>query len=450
MNLLILGGGPAGYTAAERAARAGLNVTLFEKHSLGGVCLGEGCIPTKTLLQSAKIYDHAREARKYAVNVSEVTYDLPRMIARKQKVVRKLALGIQAKLQAAGVTVVMGEGEVVDAQHVACGGQTYEADYLLLCTGSEAVVPPITGLDTVPYWTHREALAMKALPASLAIIGGGVIGMEFASLFTSLGTKVTVVERLPEILGGLDGEVSALLRAEYAKRGVRFLLGASVVGVKPASVSGEGIQVDYVDPAGVRSSVTAQQLLVSTGRRPVLAGLETLDLACDARGRLVVDAQMRTSLPTVFACGDLTGRSMLAHTAVREAEVAVNTILGQPDEMSYRAIPSVVYTNPEAASVGATEEELKRMGTSYHALRLPMTYSGRFVAENEGMNGLCKLLLADDQTLLGAHLLGNPASEIIAMAGMAIDLGLTARQWGRTVLPHPSVGEIFKEAISHL
>ncbi|MBQ8673942.1 MAG: dihydrolipoyl dehydrogenase [Bacteroides sp.] len=465
-QIAIIGGGPAGYTAAEAAGRAGKSVVLFEKQNLGGVCLNEGCIPTKTLLYSAKTLDSARHAGKYAVRVEGVpTADLPKVIARKQKVVRKLVLGVKGKLTAHGVTIVSGEATVADRNRVQCNGETYECDNLLLCTGSETFIPPIPGVESVPYWTHREALDCKQLPESLAIIGGGVIGMEFASFFCSMGVQVTVVEMMDEILGGMDKELSALLRADYAKRGVKFLLKTRVTSLERAlpatetdaetaaeavaDAPAEAIRVNYVDAEGHEDSVVAEKLLMSVGRRPVQhgAGLENLPLQRTERGHIRVDEHMQTSLPGVYACGDLTGFSLLAHTAVREAEVAVNHILGRTDAMSYRAIPGVVYTNPEIAGVGETEESLQRKGIAYRVSKLPMAYSGRFVAENEGVNGVCKLLLAEDDTLLGAHLLGNPASEIVTLAGMAIELRLPARQWSRTVFPHPTVGEIFKEAL---
>ena len=443
-QVAIIGGGPAGYTAAEAAARAGLSVVLFEKRALGGVCLNEGCIPTKTLLYSAKVYDTTRHAQKYAISVQEPIFDLPKIIARKQKVVRKLVLGIKSRLTAAGVTMVTGEAEVADKSHVKCGGELYECDNLLLCAGSETFIPPIPGVEGVPYWTHRDALDCKQLPQSLVIVGGGVIGMEFASFFNSLGTKVTVIEMLDEILGGMDRELSALLRADYAKRGVTFLTSTKVV-----SLEGDASSVRVsVENAGGASVIEAEKVLLSVGRRPVLKGfgLKNLDVEKDERGRLRVDSHMQTSLPGVYACGDLTGFSLLAHTAVREAEVAVHHIAGQADEMSYAAIPGVVYTNPEIAGVGETEESLQRKGIACRTVKLPMAYSGRFVAENEGVNGVCKLILSENDIILGAHMLGNPASEIIVQAGMAISLGLTAGQWARMVFPHPTVGEIFKEA----
>ncbi len=445
-QIAIIGGGPAGYTAAETAGRAGMSVVLFEKNSLGGVCLNEGCIPTKTLLYSAKTLDNARHASKYGVSVEGASADLSKVIARKQKVVRKLVLGIKQKLTACGVQIVTGEASVVDAHHVRCGEEVYECDNLLLCAGSETFIPPIPGLDSVAYWTHRQALDNKELPQSLAIIGGGVIGMEFASFFSSLGVQVTVIEMLDEILGGIDKELAALLRADYAKRGVKFLTSTKVVSVEPAEEGQIKVNYEQADGAG---RLPAHPLPMSAARLPVQTGSarETRPPERTERGAIRVDAQMRTSVPGVYVCGDLTGFSLLAHTAVREAEVAVHTILGKEDAMSYRAIPGVVYTHPEVAGVGETEEALQRRGADYRVVKLPMAFSGRFVAENEGVNGLCKLLFSSDNRLLGAHVLGTPASEIITLAGMAIELNLTAEEWKRIVFPHPTVGEIFREAL---
>lgn len=444
-QVIIIGGGPAGYTAAEAAGKAGLSVLLIEKKNLGGVCLNEGCIPTKTLLYSAKTVDNARHASKYAVNVSDVSFDLGKIIARKSKVVRKLVLGVKSKLTSNKVDLVTGEAQIVGPGRVRCGEEMYEGENLILCTGSETFIPPIPGIETVDYWTHREALDNKELPASLAIVGGGVIGMEFASFFHSLGVEVTVIEMMDEILGGMDKELSALLRADYAKRGIKFLLSTKVVGL---AQSDEGTVVSYENAEG-SGSIVAQRLLMSVGRRPVTKGfgLENLDLEKTERGAIRVNSRMQTSLPGVYVCGDLTGFSLLAHTAVREAEVAVHTILGKEDEMSYRAIPGVVYTNPEIAGVGETEESATAKGLIYRVVKLPMTFSGRFVAENEGVNGVCKLLIGKNEQIIGAHVLGNPASEIIVLAGTAIELELTAAQWKKIVFPHPTVGEIFREAL---
>ena len=442
-QVAIIGGGPAGYSAAEAAGKAGLSVVLFEKNALGGVCLNEGCIPTKTLLYSAKVYDTARHASKYAVKVADASFDLPKIISRKSKVVRKLVLGVKAKLTAAHVEIVQGEAFIEDAHHVRCGEEVYECENLLLCTGSETFIPPIKGVDSVDYITHREALSEKELPATLIIVGGGVIGMEFASFFNSLGVEVTIVEMMDEILGGMDKELSALLRADYAKRGVKFLLSTKVTEIRK---SDEGVVVSFENADGM-GNLSAQKLLMSVGRRPVTKGfgLENLGLQLTDRGKIQTNEYAESSVSGVYVCGDLNGVSMLAHTAVREAEVAVHHILKKDDKMSYRAIPGVVYTNPEIAGVGASEEALKRDGIAYHVEQLPMAYSGRFVAENEGVNGICKILLGEDDRLLGVHLLGNPASELIVIAGMMVEDGKKLSDLKHYIFPHPTVGEIFRE-----
>ena len=444
-DVAIIGGGPAGYTAAERAAAGGLSTLLFEKNALGGVCLNEGCVPTKTLLYSAKTYDNIKHAAKYAVKAENPSFDLGKIIARKNKVVKKLTAGIRMKMTEQGVNLIAGAAEIKGRAEdgtitIACGEESYEAANLLICTGSETVIPPIPGLAETDYWTSREALLSKELPASLVIIGGGVIGMEFASFFNSLGTEVHVVEMLDKILGPMDWELSAQLQAEYAKRGVKFYLGHKVTGVHGTEVS--------VEKEGESFTLHGDKVLLSVGRRPVTKGfgLETLGLE-PFRNGIWVNDRMQTSVPNVYACGDITAFSLLAHTAVSEAEVAVSNLLGHEAHMSYKAIPGVVYTNPEIAGVGKTEEELQAAGIAYQVKKIPMAFSGRFVAENEMGNGVCKLILSEDGTLIGAHLLGNPASELIVIAGIATEKGMKAEELRSFVFPHPTVGEIIKEAL---
>ena len=444
-DVAIIGGGPAGYTAAEKAAKGGLSTVLFEKNALGGVCLNEGCVPTKTLLYSAKTYDLIKHASKYAVSAENPSFDYPKIIARKNKVVKKLTAGIRMKMKESGVEVITGEAMIQGKTDegnilIQCTEQVYEAKNLLVCTGSESVIPPIPGVNETEYWTSREALQSKELPASLIIIGGGVIGMEFASFFNSMGTEVQVVEMLDKILGPMDKELSDMLQAEYAKRGVKFYLGHKVTGIHGQEVT--------VEKDGESFTLHGEKVLLSVGRRPVTKGfgLETLALE-PYRNGIKVNEYMQTSLPNVYACGDITAFSLLAHTAVSEAEVAIDHILGKARAMSYKAIPGVVYTNPEIAGVGKTEEELQASGTSYQVKKIPMAFSGRFVAENEMGNGVCKLILAEDGTLIGAHLLGNPASELIVIAGMAIEKGMKAEEIKSFVFPHPTVGEIIKEAL---
>jgi len=462
-DLAIIGGGPAGYVAAERAGSQGLSVLLFEKASLGGVCLNEGCIPTKTLLYSAKTYENALQGDKYGVTAAGVEFDFGKMMARKNKVVRKLVAGVEAQMKAGKVTVVKaaayikgrsGKGIELTAarQEGQEAGESYFAAHLMICTGSEAMVPPIPGVAEAGeiLLTNREILQLKEQPAELVVIGGGVIGMEFASFFNSLGSKVTVVEMLPEILGGLDLEISAMLRNIYAKKGIDFHLQSKVVKVQGNEV--------FFEKDGQTQSVKGDKILLSVGRRAVTQGYGLENLGVELhRGGIKVDELMRTNIPGVFAAGDVTGFSLLAHTASREGEVVVNNILAarraaQPgskvryDRMRYNAIPGVVYTNPEVASAGLSEEAARAANIEFKAIKLPMAYAGRFVAENEGGNGLCKIIAdSRDGRVLGVHMLGNPCSEIIYGACMAIEQEMTLEELKQVVFPHPTVSEIIKE-----
>ena len=452
-DLAIIGGGPGGYVAAERAGAAGLSVILFEKRELGGVCLNEGCIPTKTLLYSAKVYDYTRHAEQYGVTVEGSAIDFGAILKRKQKVVKKLVGGVRVQMKNAAVEVVKEpaviQGKNADGIDIAAGESTYSARNLLICTGSEAAVPPIPGLREglgSVVVTNREILALEEKPEELVVIGGGVIGMEFASFFNSIGTKVSVVEMLPKILGPMDDEISAMLQAQYAKKGVEFHLSCKVVAV-------EGNEVVYEDPEGNTCRAKGDKILVSVGRRANFQdiGLENIgvELALNPAGRpygIKVDDRMRTNVPGVYAAGDVTGFSMLAHTASREGEVAVNNILGKEDQMRYNAIPGVVYTNPEVAGVGVTESEAAAKGLDYAVLKLPMAFSGRFVAENERGEGVCKVVIdAKSHQVLGVHMLGNPCSELIHGACIAIEQGMTVEQLKEVVFPHPTVSEILKE-----
>ena len=447
-DLAILGGGPAGYVAAENAGAKGLKTILFEKRELGGVCLNEGCIPTKTLLYGAKMYDHASGSKKYGVTAENVAFEYKKMADRKTKVVRKLVAGIKMKMEHTGVEVVKGEASIVrgDAASItiACGGESYEAARLLICTGSEAFVPPIPGVEgNDAVLTNREILALTQAPESLIIIGGGVIGMEFASLYNSLGIPVTVIEMLPEILGGLDKEVSEMLRGIYAKKGVKFNLCCKVTAI-------DGNSVRFTDAEGNEQSVEGDKILMSVGRRATLTGFGLENIPVEAERGIKVNEYMQTSMPNVYAAGDVTGFSLLAHTASREGEVAVNHILGIEDKMEYNAIPGIVYTNPEVSSVGLTEEQAQAQGIEYRLSKMPMTFSGRFVAENEGQMGLCKILADTNDRILGVHMLGNSSSECICAACMAITNGLTVNDLRRTVFPHPTVSEILKEGLFEL
>lgn len=447
IDLLIIGGGPAGYVAAERAGHKGMKVVLFEKKALGGVCLNEGCIPTKTMLYSAKMYENALHADKYGIFAENVRFEYDKIVSRKNKVVRKLVAGVKSKMKTNNVEVIEGEAVIAGRSgkgiEVACNGQTYLGANLLICTGSEASVPPIPGLKEAGdiILTNREILDLKAQPQTLVVIGGGVIGMEFASFYNSLGSKVTVIEMLPEILGQNDSEISAMSRDIFTKKGIEFHLNAKVVQV-------DGNKVIF-EKDGKTHTVEGDKILLSVGRRPVTKGfgLENLNIELD-RGGIKVDEKMRTNVPNVYAAGDVTGFSLLAHTASREGEVVVNNLTGRNDVMRYNAVPGVVYINPEIAGVGETEESAKAKGIDYKVAKLSMTYAGRFVAENEGGTGVCKVLIgAKYGEIIGVHMLGNPSSEMIYGACMAIEGEMTLDEMKEVIFPHPTVSEIFKEVV---
>jgi dihydrolipoamide dehydrogenase len=446
-DLAIIGGGPAGYVAAERAGHKGLSVVLFEKSELGGVCLNEGCIPTKTLLYSAKLYDNALGGAKYGIEAKEVTFDFGKMMARKQKVVKKLVGGVGMKMKEHHVTVIKAaaviKGRSTSGITITAGEDEILATNLLICTGSEAFIPPIPGLGTPGeiIVTNREILDLKTKPESLVVIGGGVIGMEFASFFNSLGTKVTIVEMMNEILTGMDREMSKMLREMYTKKGITFNLASKVTEVK-------GNEVIFIKD-GKTESVSGEKILVSVGRKPVTKGFGLENIGVELfRGGIKTDDRMRTNIPNVYAAGDVTGFSLLAHTASREGEVVVNNLTGREDRMRYNAIPGVVYTNPEFSGVGLSEDIAKEKKIDYRMVSLPMAFAGRFIAENEGGSGLCKVLVgAKYGEVLGVHMLGNPSSEMIYGAAMAIEMEMTLKELEEVVFPHPSVSEIFKESI---
>jgi dihydrolipoamide dehydrogenase len=440
-DLIVLGGGPGGYLAAERAGHAGLKVLLIEKRKLGGVCLNEGCVPSKTLLNSAKIFDYANHGESYGVSTTGATIDQKAVIARKNKVVDTLVSGITSLMKANKVTVVYGEGVILDKTHIKVDEEVYEGKNIIIATGSMPVIPPIDGVkegvETGFIMTNREILDLEEIPKELVIIGGGVIGLEMASYFNSVGSKVTVIEMLSKIAGATDDEISTILMKNYASKGVEFKLNTKVIGVKDGKVLFEG------------GEVNADKVLLSMGRRPVIQGIgiENIGVAID-RGAIITDKHMLTNIPNVYAVGDVNAKYMLAHTAYREAEVAVNNILGKKDIMRYDAIPSVIYTNPEVACIGETEETAKQKGIDFEVANVSMMYSGRYVAENSTLDGICKIIIDKKyRKIIGAHLIGTYASEMIVSVAMMIETEMQIDDIKEIVFPHPTVCEIIREAI---
>jgi len=448
-DVLIIGGGPGGYLAAERSAHAGLKTLLFEKNSLGGVCLNEGCIPSKALLNSAKTYEHALHTADFGVSCANVSIDQKAVIARKRRVVKTLVSGVRAKMRSAGVTVVMAqariEGKTSEGFTVSAQGQSYTGKNLIIATGSSAAVPSIPGVKENLggfVMTNREVLELETIPERLAVIGGGVIGLEMAAYYAAVGSRVTVIEMLNHIAGPTDREIGLMLQKELEKKGVTFLLSHKCLSMAPGSVTAEA-------PNGKTVCVAADKVLLSIGRRANTQdlGLESIGVTVDRPG-IRTDSNGRTNVPGVYAIGDVNGHHMLAHTAYREAEVAVNTILGKADFMRYHANPSVIYTQPEIASVGRTEEECQEKGIAYEVRKLPMAYAGRFVAENEGMPGLCKILIdKKKRTVLGVHLIGTYTGEMIWGAAEMLEMGMRVTDARQIIFPHPTVSEIIREVL---
>ena len=451
-DLLVIGGGPGGYLCAERAAQGGLKVALFEKRALGGTCLNEGCIPTKTLLNSSKMYRHATESAAFGVTVTGATYDHAKVIDRKNKVVKTLVSGVGATMSANKVTVITGDakiaGRVEGGFAVEANGTTYNGRRLAIASGSETVVPPVPGLKEGLaagfVVTNREVLDMKTLPKDLVVIGGGVIGLEMAYYFASVGVKVTVIEMMPKIAGATDPEICKVLQDGFVKKGMVFKLSSKVLEVKANSV--------IYEENGEKKEIACDKVLLSAGRKPATAGigLETLGLEMDSAA-IVTDRHLCTTVQNVYAIGDCNGKVMLAHTAYREAEVAVNHMLGKPDEMRYDVIPAVIYTDPEVASVGHSKEGAEKLGMKVKEVKLPMSYAGRYLAENEGGKGFIKLIVDTDRNrLVGCHMVGSYASEIIMTATMMVDTEMTPTRLQKLVFPHPTVAEMIREAIFHI
>lgn len=448
-DLIILGGGPAGYNAAERAGHAGLKTLVIEERALGGVCLNEGCIPTKTLLYSAKIYDYAKHGKDYGVTFGSAEIDHAFVVNRKNGVVKQLVAGVGAKLKKSGVEVVKASAVIKERTAegfvVTADGKEYVGKQLLIATGSSPALPPIDGLaDSLKEGfalTNREVLDLNAIPKTIVVVGGGVIGLEMASYFNSVGSKVYVVEMLDHIAGPVDREISKLLQKDYAARGVEFILGARVTSIKNKAVTYE--------KDGKSVEIPADYALVSIGRRARTAGIgcENIGLKLE-RGAIVTNEQGKTNVPGVWAAGDVNGKSMLAHTAYREGEVCINNILGKKDRVNYNSIPSVIYTNPEVASVGETTESAKEKGLDVDIQTVTLKYSGRYIAENEHGYGILKVITdKKHKNIVGLHMIGSYASEIIYGAAMMVETEMRVEDIQKLVFPHPTVCEVIRESM---
>ena len=454
-DLAIVGAGPAGHVAAERAGRLGKRVLVVERSHLGGVCLNQGCIPTKTLLASAKLFAHAQHGQFFGVTVEGARYDLAKAMAWKTRTVETLRKGIAFQFRKAAVELVQGTARLAGPHTVEVDGRVYGAERILLATGSSAAVLPVPGADAPNVMGSTEALEITSLPKSIAIVGGGYIGMEFATYFARLGVKVAVIEMLPEIVPLLDADVAVLLRRSLPD--AEFHLGSRVL-----AYGADGVRFTK---DGKEQVAPAERVLVAVGRRPIVEGLglEAAGVAFDRKG-VKVDDRMRTNVPGIWAAGDITGRSMLAHAASRMGEGAVADMFpsavgegaapgaaAPTARMRWHAIPWVVYTDPEVAGVGLSEAQAKEQGRAVKVARLDLRANGRFIAENDGVRGMCKVVVdAASDLLLGVQMIGPYASEIVPGAAAMIEAELRARDVREIVFPHPTVSEIVRDALWEL
>ncbi|NWF82519.1 MAG: dihydrolipoyl dehydrogenase [Bryobacteraceae bacterium] len=440
-DLIVIGAGPGGYEAAAHAARLGAKVAIVEKDAIGGACLNVGCIPTKAFLRSSRLYAECRNAAAFGVEIDGLSFNLETVVKRKDRIVATLARGVDSLLKRAGVEVIHGEAKLASKNSVSVNGRTCPAKNILIATGSRPAVPPIPGIGSPGVLDSSGVLRLTRLPETVAIIGGGYIGLEFAGFFAAAGAKVTVLEMLTQIAAGADHDISSRLMQSLQKQGIEFKTSCTVTGIDGGAL--------HYEHAGAPGSLAADCIVNATGRAPLVDGLGLAEIGLDFdRKGIRASDQGKTNIPGIWACGDVTGRRLLAHAATREGIVAVNNMFGKPCRIRYDAIPSVIYTHPEAASAGKTENELKALGVEYKKALLPMGVAGRFLVENESPSGTIKVLVgARYGEILGVHALGDLSSEFIAAAAAMIEMEMTVSDVEAVVFPHPTVSEALKLAI---
>ena len=450
LDLIIIGSGPGGYVAAIRAAQLGLRVACIEKdRTLGGTCLNVGCIPSKALLDSSEHYYSLRKGlQSHGIRIGQLELDLAAMLARKDKVVKGLTTGIAGLFRKNKIEKISGTARITSPQSVEVndGNQSQElrAPRILIATGSAPIELPGLPFDGTRILSSTEALRLPAVPRKMLVIGGGAIGLELGSVWNRLGAEVEVIELLDRIVPGMDRQMADLLQKSLQKQGLKFQLGASARG---ATATGDGLRVT-LDRNGEASEIDCEVLLVAVGRRPYTEGLglEQVGVEVDRRGRIGVDAHYRTNVESIYAIGDVIAGPMLAHKAEEEGVACVERMAGIAGHVNYDAIPGVVYTWPELASVGLGEEQAKEKGIDYRVGSFPFIANGRAKCMDE-IDGQVKML-ADAKTdrILGVHILGARASDLIAEAAVAIEMGASAEDLARSVHAHPTLPEALKEA----
>lgn len=447
-NVVVIGGGPGGYISAIRSAQLGNKVTLIEKAELGGTCLNVGCIPTKTLLYSAELFSEIKNSRNMGIDVSEVSINWKNLQKRKKRIVKKLVSGVKSLLAYNKVSVIKGSAKMETEESILVTKEEGEIEKIyfddaVISTGSVPFAPLIPGIGLEGVLDSTDALNLKSLPETIVIIGGGVIGVEFASLFSSLGKKVTILEMLPFILPPIDRQISSLIARGLGKQGVSLNTECRVVKVEKTE---GGLKVYFIRK-GKEASVEAEKVLVAIGRQANTEDLNLKKIGIKTeKGHICVDNHMKTNIDNIYAIGDCTGKIMLAHVASEQGVVAAENISGHNVEMDYKAVPSCVYTKPEVASVGFTEEQLKESGIDYKTGIFPMGANGKAVISKE-TDGIVKIL-SDKKTeeILGAHVMAPRATDIIGEAALAIRLESTLDEIITTIHPHPTISEAFKEA----
>jgi dihydrolipoamide dehydrogenase len=447
-DVIVIGAGPGGYVCAIRAAQLGMKVACVEmRETLGGTCLNVGCIPSKALLQSSEHYEEAlHKLVDHGVTVGSVKLDLARMLARKGEVVGANVKGVEFLFRKNKVTWLKGEGSITAPGIVSVAGKDYAAKHIVIASGSESIPLPGVEVDEKQIVTSTGGLELASVPKHLVVIGGGYIGLELGSVWRRLGAEVTVVEFLDRLVPSMDLEVGKAFERILAKQGIKTKLKTKVMG---AAKSKQGVTLK-LEPAagGATEELTADVVLVAIGRRPYVAGLglDKVGVALDERGRIKVDGHYATSVPGIYAIGDVIAGPMLAHKAEEEGVALAEMLAGQKPHVNYGAIPGVVYTWPEVASVGETEEQLKARGVAYKVGKFPFTANGRARAMGD-MDGFVKIL-ADKATdkVLGAHIIGPDAGTLIAELALAMEFGASAEDVARTCHAHPSLNEAVKEA----
>ena len=433
-DLIIIGSGPGGYRAAEHAASLGLTVTIIEESQLGGTCLNCGCIPTKTLARNAEILDTLAKADTFGLSQLSFTLDFNRVMERKNQVVETLRNGVATLLSAPGITVVQGTGSFTSNRTVMVGDKEYSATNIIIATGSKPKMLPIPGIDSKKVVTSTELLSINEVPRRLCIVGAGVIGMEFASIFNSLGSEVTVVEYLKECLPALDSDIAKRLRQSIAKKGVNFIMQAGV-----QAITDEGVAYERKGKPGV---VEADVILMATGRAPRTEGLclDAINVATNKSG-IITDDDMQTNVKGIYAIGDVNGRTMLAHAATYQGLHVVNKIVGREDNIRLDIIPAAVFTHPEAASVGLTEDSCKAQGIDYKIKKGYYRANGKALAMDEP-DGMVKLIIGSDDKIIGCHLYGAHSADLVQEVSALMAMDATASRLADLVHVHPTLNEI--------